>query len=138
VRSLKSYRFWAGLFPTFMMAAFIALRARTHKPAYRVTSKVQERDRFGLRLGSVWAQVLVLLGVCTVIPWGWASGRLPPDAMAVNTLWSLWTVWTLYPIVSQALRRPPAEDGGGGEAAGAPEPERANAGLRKRRLGRWP
>lgn len=108
VRSLKSYRFWAGLFPTFMMAAVSALRARTHKPAYRVTSKVQERPPFRARLASVWPQVLVLLLVMTVIPWGWASGRLPADAMAVNTAWSLWTVWTLYPIASQALRRPPA------------------------------
>jgi hypothetical protein len=33
--------------------------------------------------------------------------------MAVNTAWSLWTVWTLYPIVSQALRRPPAHGAGG-------------------------
>ena len=117
VRSLKSYRFWAGLFPTFMMAAVSALRARTNKPAYRVTSKVQERSPFHLRLGSVWPQVLVLLLVLIVIPWGWASGRLPADAMVVNTVWSLWTVWTLYPIASQALRRPPAAGGDGGGAA---------------------
>lgn len=116
VRSLKSYRFWAGLFPTFMMAAVSALRARTNKPAYRVTSKVQERPPFGLRLGSVWPQVLVLLLVAIVIPWGWATGRLPDDAMVVNTVWSLWTMWTLYPIVTQALRRPPAAGGDGGAA----------------------
>jgi cellulose synthase (UDP-forming) len=118
-RSLKSYRFWAGLFPTFMVAAVIALRARTNKPSYRVTSKVQERPRFRSRLGGVWPQLLVLLAVAAVIPWGWLTGRLPPDAMAVNTAWALWTVWTLYPVVSQAFRRPPARGGG---AAGAARP----------------
>ena len=117
VTGFKSYRFWAGLFPTFMMAAVSALRARTSKPAYRVTSKIQERPPFRSRLGSVWPQSLVLLLVAVVIPWGWMSGRLPADAMVVNTAWSLWTVWTLYPIVSQALRRPPAAGGEGGGAA---------------------
>jgi cellulose synthase (UDP-forming) len=117
IRSLKSYRFWAGLFPTFMMAAVSALRARTNKPAYRVTSKVQERPLFRSRLATVWPQVLVLLLVAIVIPWGWATGRLPADAMAVNTAWSLWTMWTLYPITVQALRRHPAAAGGGGGAA---------------------
>lgn len=104
----KSYRFWAGLFPTFMMAAITALRARTRKPAYRVTSKVQEHPPLRARVGSVWPQALVLLLVAVVIPWGWVTGSLPADAMVVNTAWSLWTMWTLYPIVRQALRRPPA------------------------------
>ena len=41
--------------------------ARTSKPAYRVTSKVQERPPFRSRLGSVWPQALILLLVAAAV-----------------------------------------------------------------------
>jgi cellulose synthase (UDP-forming) len=103
VRGFKSYQFWAGMFPAFIVATVSALRSRLSKPTYRVTSKVGLDSTFTQRLRFVWPQALAVSVVVFAIPWGWIRQTLPMDALIVNGVWSAWIVWTLAPILAKSL-----------------------------------
>jgi cellulose synthase (UDP-forming) len=105
-RGLKSFRFWAGMFPAFIVATGRALLARNTKPGYRVTAKDGGQPSAGARRRGVWPQASVIALVAMALLWGWGRGTLPTDALVVNSLWSFWILWTLTPIVREGLRLP--------------------------------
>ena len=107
IRGFTGYRFWAGAFPIFFRALFIALRSRHAKPGYQVTSKTPASPGLLLRLRFVWAQLTVLACLAISVPYGWLSHTLSRDAMLVNSVWSLWAAWTLSAIVTAALQSSP-------------------------------
>lgn len=104
IHGLRYFRMWAGTFPVHFMAALAALRARSSKPAYRVTSKVQGSPSVAERLRRVAPQIAVLLVVAVAVPYGWLARALPVDALVVNTAWSGWVAWSVTGVIGAALQ----------------------------------
>ena len=85
--SWRMWQFWIGHGPTYARAFWIALRARTSKPAYQVTRKTRLNGFYGHLLWPqflyLFAGVVVIIHALFAMPDASVTARLSNIAMLV-------------------------------------------------------
>jgi hypothetical protein len=100
---MRAFQMWAGLFPAFIHATWIALRSRKKKPSYQVNVKpIGKIEKKNPWLAILPQGGIILLSIFSVI-YTFFKEVIAWDFYLLNFVWSMWSIWTLSGICLAAV-----------------------------------
>jgi len=98
-KGAESNQFWAGFWPVYLKAIFLALRKQ--KISYKVTDKVEVPGRrIELVLPQLTLLVIGLIGIpFNIIAYG------PSSVTAITSIWVALELWWMFPIIMRGFAK---------------------------------